>query len=141
MNFITNYLDPLLKTDKENMSENFKKIARYSKRFISQTLGGGIIESLLFAYNKAKVENVLEFINGNKSIVMSNQKLKDNGPWIIILGFLYLNILKDHCKLNTPDLINILNSTCFESKNRSIIERVIVRYMILFTRIIEAYGD
>jgi len=142
MSFIKEKLEPLFPKEPNLRSECFKMLANCVKRFISLALSGGITEAILFAYSKAKVINVNSFLKGKiDKLKTSEDKIKEEGNWVILLAYLYDSIFQRYCDLKNPDLIAILNSNCLKEVNRNIIEKNIVRHLLLFARVIDAYGD
>ena len=126
----------------EDLKPNdFKTLSNYAKRFISLILSGGITESTLFAYSKAKMSNIDGFLKSGKNALKKDKDLSESEFWTIILVYIYKCVLKERCNLKTPDLIEILSSECFRTPKKKIVEKEIIRHLFLFARIMDAYGD
>jgi len=122
-------------------SDDFKMLSNYAKRFISLILSGGITESILFAYSKAKVSNVDDFLKSGENALKKDENLSESDFWTIILVYIYKYVLKKRYSIETPDLIEILSSECFRTPQKKIVEKEIIRHLFLFARIMDAYGD
>ncbi|MEM1798442.1 MAG: type III-B CRISPR module-associated protein Cmr5, partial [Candidatus Jordarchaeales archaeon] len=112
-----------------------EEISRKAKRMFSMTLTDGAISSFLFAYSKAKNENVKKLVEGDYE--KYREMSKEEREWALIVAFLVKEALS-HISAD-GDLVNLLNKLS-DGKVRVKAERAMLRYLKALGKVLEAYS-
>jgi len=110
------------------------ELSRKAKRMFSMTLTEGAISSFLFAYSKAKNENVKKLLSNYEEY---KNLEKEEGEWGLIAAFLIKEALSD-MKLD-GDLVNLMNKL-HEKDVRMKVERATLRYLEALGKVLDAYS-
>lgn len=109
-------------------------VSRKAKRMFSMTLTGGAISSFLFAYSKAKNENVKKLIEDYKKYKGMSE---EEGRWGLIVAFLVKEALSNF-KI-TGDLVDLMKRLS-DRETRLKIERTMLRYLEALAKVLDAYS-
>ncbi|MEM4447272.1 MAG: type III-B CRISPR module-associated protein Cmr5 [Candidatus Jordarchaeales archaeon] len=113
-----------------------EEISRKAKRMFSMTLTDGAISSLLFAYSKAKNENVKKLVEGDYEKYREMSK-EEEREWALIVAFLVKEALSNISA--DGDLVNLLKKLS-DGKVRVKAERAMLRYLKALGKVLEAYS-
>lgn len=113
-----------------------EEISRKAKRMFSMTLTDGAISSFLFAYSKAKNENVKKLVEGDYEKYREMSK-EEEREWALIVAFLVKEALSNISA--DGDLVNLLNKLS-DGKVRVKAERAMLRYLKALGKVLEAYS-
>jgi len=67
--------------------ENVGGIARKAKRFIVYIMSEGLVKALMFAYSKAKTENIQNFEEVTKNVAHKRIEWSETYDWIVVSKF------------------------------------------------------
>lgn len=67
--------------------ENVGGIARKAKRFIVYVMSEGLVKALMFAYSKAKTENIQNFEEVTKNVAHKEVEWSETYDWIVVSKF------------------------------------------------------
>lgn len=114
--------------------EEADEVSKTAKRMFSMTITGGVVSSFLFAYSKAKNENIkklYEDYNTYKSLD------KEERNWGLVLTFLLKEALSG---LNfKSDLVDVV-SRLHDEDVRGKAEVVVLRYLDKLSRVLDAFS-
>lgn len=113
-----------------------EEISKKAKRMFSMTLTDGAISSFLFAYSKAKNENVKKLVEGDYEKYREMSK-EEEREWALIVAFLVKEALSNISA--DGDLVNLLKKLS-DGKVRVKAERAMLRYLKALGKVLEAYS-
>lgn len=109
------------------------EVSKVAKKMFSMTITGGAVSSFLFAYSKAKNENVRKlFDNYNYYKNLDSEERR----WGLVVAFLLKEALS---KLNfESDLLDVV-SKLHDENVRGKVEGIVLRYLDNLSKVLDAF--
>jgi len=146
--FAQEFVKRLLSENEKNFIKIAGDLSRILRRIVSMILSDGLINTILFAYNKAKVQNLKRICKNGRIFGVSEKEIKkETYKWVLATYFLTSSMVEREGKITQkeiPHLDSILEKLVSLKQDPSryyLLQEMVIMDLEALSKITGAYGE